>query len=273
MGTEAPGPAAGYVFDNAWEAERRRLAGIEASSDPATTRTLAQLGLCAGWHCAEVAAGGGSIAAWLCEQVGPAGRVVATDLDTRFLAALSAPQLVVQQHDIVRTSLEPAAFDLVHARLLLEHLPDRDTALAHLVAGLRPGGWLVVEDYDWTVYAAYQPEPRDSRASRLQLRLSQALLPCLTAAGQQVDCGRALYLQLRRQGLIQVQAEGHTRFEAGGSPWMRSFRLSLERLRERLIATGGISAAEVEEALQELENPDFVLLAPLLVSAWGRRPA
>jgi SAM-dependent methyltransferase len=39
-------------------------------------------------------------------------------------------------------------FDLVHARLVLVHVPDRAAALATMVAALRPGGWLLVEDAD-----------------------------------------------------------------------------------------------------------------------------
>jgi trans-aconitate methyltransferase len=39
-------------------------------------------------------------------------------------------------------------FDLVHARLVLVHVPDRARALATMVAALRPGGWLLVEDAD-----------------------------------------------------------------------------------------------------------------------------
>ena len=39
-------------------------------------------------------------------------------------------------------------FDLVHARLVLVHLPDRDRALRTMIDVLRPGGWLLVEDAD-----------------------------------------------------------------------------------------------------------------------------
>src|SRR6202012_624857 len=43
---------------------------------------------------------------------------------------------------------EPGTFDLVHARLVLVHVPDRARALATMAAALRPGGWLLVEDAD-----------------------------------------------------------------------------------------------------------------------------
>src|SRR5262249_61796604 len=74
-----------YVFDQAWDAERARLAGLELGLDPGTIRHLETLGVRAGWTCWEIGGGGGSIAAWLCERVGDAGRVLATDLETSFL--------------------------------------------------------------------------------------------------------------------------------------------------------------------------------------------
>ena len=51
-----------YVFDQAWEAERARLAGLESGLDPGTIRHLEALHVGAGWHCWEIGGGGGSIA-------------------------------------------------------------------------------------------------------------------------------------------------------------------------------------------------------------------
>ena len=51
------------------------------------------------------------------------GRVVATDLDTRFLDALHESNLDVLRHDVRTDDLPEETFDLIHARLLLEHLP------------------------------------------------------------------------------------------------------------------------------------------------------
>jgi 2-polyprenyl-3-methyl-5-hydroxy-6-metoxy-1,4-benzoquinol methylase len=117
------------LFDETTRAERERLAAIEAGLDPFSIECLQKLGVGAGWHCLEIGAGGGSIAEWLCRQVGPSGRVVATDLETKFLQAIEAPNLEVRRHDITADPLEPAAFDLVFARKVLEHLADPGSAL------------------------------------------------------------------------------------------------------------------------------------------------
>jgi ubiquinone/menaquinone biosynthesis C-methylase UbiE len=103
------------------------------------------------------------VARWLCEQAGPTGRVVATDLDTGILTSLGIPGLEVRQHDIVQDNLEEGAFDLVHSRLVLEHLPERDVALARMARALAPGGWLVVESFQLTPMS---PPPRPKAEMR-----------------------------------------------------------------------------------------------------------
>jgi 2-polyprenyl-3-methyl-5-hydroxy-6-metoxy-1,4-benzoquinol methylase len=74
-------------------AEDERLTLLEQLYDPVSRRRRALVER--GWRCLEVAAGRGSMAVWLAEQVGPAGQVVATDIDTRYLQGLELPNLEV----------------------------------------------------------------------------------------------------------------------------------------------------------------------------------
>jgi len=131
--------AAGYGLDNAWHSARERLRSLEDWLDPGTIRHLRARGVGAGWRCLEVGAGAGSIAVWLCGQVGPAGEVLATDIDTRFLETLNEPNLRVQRHDVTADELPAGSFDLVYCRLVLAHLPQRQAVLRKLLASLRPG--------------------------------------------------------------------------------------------------------------------------------------
>ena len=47
-----------------------------------------------------------------------------------------------------RDPLPGSTFDLVHARLILVHLPERERALANMAGALKPRGWLVCEEFD-----------------------------------------------------------------------------------------------------------------------------
>src|SRR5438045_4173301 len=88
-----------YIYSQQWEQERARLAGLSAQFDTTTIRHLAATGVTDGWRCLEVGAGAGSVARWLAAAVGPTGRVLATDLDIRFLGDLGPPIEVVR-HDV-----------------------------------------------------------------------------------------------------------------------------------------------------------------------------
>jgi len=63
-----------YVFDQGWQKEHDRLAGIKSLYDSYSTQRLAGLGVRDGWHCPEVGFGAGGVALWLAEHVGSTGR-------------------------------------------------------------------------------------------------------------------------------------------------------------------------------------------------------
>ena len=85
--------------------------------------------------------------------------VTAIDIDTRFIDQLASDSIEVRRVDLREDELPQDEFDLVHARLVLEHLTDRRQILDRLVATLRPGGWIVIEDYDWSCYGFEGEEP------------------------------------------------------------------------------------------------------------------
>ena len=88
-----------------------------------------------------------------------AAHVVAIDVDTRFHGE-AGPNVEVRQLDVTQHPLGDKEFDLVHARALLQHLHQRGQVLDKMIAALKPGGWIVVQDSDWTTYEQQEiPEP------------------------------------------------------------------------------------------------------------------
>jgi SAM-dependent methyltransferase len=253
-----------YVYDQQWQEERRRLAGMEALWDPGTKAVIESLGIGSGWHCLEIGAGGGSIAEWLAERVGPEGGVLATDVSTRYLDALDAPNLEVREHDILGDPLPESAYDLVHARLVVEHLGR--PALERMVPPLRPGGWLVLEDYSFTSFRVY-PE------HDLLDRTTEAVTGFMAKAGFDPEYGRKLVHELQDVGLERVDADARARVYRGGEPGSAFIRLSLESLRPAMVEAGALSEDEIEAALALVGDPANVFISPLMVAGWGRRPA
>jgi SAM-dependent methyltransferase len=264
-----------YIYDQRWAQERDRLASLSATYDPTTVRHLRDAGVTAGWHCWEVGAGTGSIARRLAQTVGPTGRVVASDLDTRFLDGLGDLPVEVVRHDVTGGPIEEGAFDLVHARALVEHLPDRPAVIDGLVRALRPGGVLLLEDVVFgpaaTALAERVTVP-ESVAGALG-RVADAIAAGFRAIGADPEFGLRLPAALRAAGLSDVDAELMFRLVRGGSPAAAFAELSLGQLRERLIGAGLLSADDADEAASILHDPSAHWLSIGLCSAWGRRPA
>jgi SAM-dependent methyltransferase len=258
-----------YSMDPAWAHEKERLDAQASVLDPGTRSRIEALGINEGWSCAEVAGGSGTIAEWLCGRVGDTGSVVATDVDTRFLESLEAPNLQVHKHDIVHQALERDRYDLVHVRLLLMHLgDDRAAALAHMADAVKPGGWLLAEEQDnATAGQVYPPD-------RAQERVSMAL--GRVAAQQTVDqqCGRKLPAMLEDAGMVDVEADGRTRLLKQGTKEMAMATLFFRFQRDRIIETGAVEADEVDALLASYGTPGSRrMMAPLIVAAWGRKPS
>ncbi len=144
-----------YWFDNSLSDEGARLRLLEAIADPRSIRLLAGIPVEKGWRCAELGAGGGSMALWLAGEVGAGGSVVAVDRDVTLLGHLADhPSIEVVESPIEQLDMEPGTFDLVHTRNVLMHLDGADAILGTLVDALRPGGTLLVEEADYFPVAA-----------------------------------------------------------------------------------------------------------------------
>jgi SAM-dependent methyltransferase len=247
--------------------QRQRLAALEAWLDPQTIERLTTLGVGGGWRCLEVGAGCGSIAAWLCQRVGPTGHVLATDLDTRFLDTVDAPNLTVLRHDVATDALLEGDFDLVHARALLEHLTARETALSKMVAALKQGGWLLAEAGD---YSAWTPVTGDPQVAAFFTRASAALLHFLP---MDEFYGRHLARGLKAHGLVDVSTEGRVYMVDGASSLTPVWRAAWTALADKIIAAGVLTADELADFIALHDNPSFAWTSPIIMAAWGRRPA
>lgn len=113
---------------------------------------LERLGLETGWRCVDVGAGSGDVSVAFAELVGRAGRVYAVDSDPRArdeVAAAAAAAGGAQVIAITQAGEDltlPESVDLAYCRFLLMHVLEPRAVLRRMVASLRIGGYLLVQE-------------------------------------------------------------------------------------------------------------------------------
>jgi SAM-dependent methyltransferase len=256
-----------YVLDNAWQHERERLDTMTGAYDDDSLAFCTAAGLASGWRCLEVGPGTGRFAQRLADAVGPTGHVLAVDIDPRLAAPVAGPNLDVRQLDVRTEALPQSEFDLVHARLVVEHLPDRADVIAKLVGALTPGGWLVLEDFDSLTASVCEP-PSDVHA-----KVVKAVYGVMRAAGFDDEFGRRLLGHFLRLGLTDITAAGWVQSVAGDpETGVPQWSLLIEQLRVPLVTSGAVTEADLVAFESLMRDPAMTLLAPTLMRVRGRRP-
>jgi SAM-dependent methyltransferase len=251
-----------YAFPHSAEDESRRLQLLEQRLDPLTKRRIQRLGVGTGARCLEIGGGRGSITRWLSDVVGPAGRVIATDLQLGFLTGIDASNVEVLRHDI-RTGTFPArSFDLIHTRAVLMHISPGVDLLRRIVTWLAPGGWLVLEEPDFGMWIGdadpvWATAPQTTQAAFPSMALSQ---------------GRSLLRQIRQLGLAAVGADAEMDIIRAGTDLAEFYQLSQAALAPPKVQAGVLSMAEATALIDRPGEDDFLACGFVHIGVWGQQP-
>jgi SAM-dependent methyltransferase len=258
-----------YAFDNASKYAHAHHEALAALYDPFTLWRISRLLDLPGARCLDVAAGFGSVATWLASQVGEHGYVLATDLDPRHISQVE--HLAVMEHDITTGSPLGTDYDLVHVRLLLNHLPQRRHILHRLITMLTTGGILLTQDALPTSpeeYVILAPTPEDAA---LIARFQDTHLKVLAKHGNDRIWATQAHLALLEEGLVDVETVTYSATWRGGGPGCQFVAAGLAQLRPELIAAG-MTSADLDHVRNLFDNPGLLLRGHLLHSTSGHQP-
>lgn len=159
-------PQAGDIyFMGRTSAEYERLRQQAKIWEESTRTLFSRVGLTAGMSCLDVGCGPGEVMRLMGEYVGATGRVLGLDVDGKLgrealatLRSAGGSQFEFQEGNVETLEwISDVGFDLIYARLVLVHLRDPMATLKKLWGWLRPGGWLVIQEYAFGGAAAYPP--------------------------------------------------------------------------------------------------------------------
>ena len=274
--TETERPQAPYALGHTPE-EYERLRMQARVWDRATGRLLDEIGLGPGASCLDAGCGPGETMRAMAERVGPAGRVLGLDADPaigamtlRMLHDAGHRQCTFHACDI--TAAEPipgAPFDLVYARLLLFHLPERGDVLARLWDAVAPGGHLLVQDYD---IRGVNTAPELDWIHDV----TRVITGAFGAAGADVTTGARLPQLFAQAGVGTPDGTD----VAGRIEPLATGRILIEGVLRSLLPTalahGVTTEADAAAMLALIDRdvtrfPDRSLVWPLMIGAWKRK--
>ena len=152
---------------------------------------------------------------------------------------------------------------------MLVHLPEREQVLDRMITALKPGGWLLTEEFD---SVSQLPAP-DRYPGEVTLKSAAALRTVMIDRGVNLGFGRTLAGHLRARRMASISAEGRMLMSLGGSLGTDLMKANLEQLRDAILASDSVTPLEFEQDLARLDKEDFMMPSPVMWSVAARRPA
>jgi ubiquinone/menaquinone biosynthesis C-methylase UbiE len=265
----------GYALERT-PREYDRLRAQSQAWEPATRRLIDQIALAPGARCLDAGCGPGETMHLMAERVGPSGQVVGVDIDAalggeavRALHDAGHHQCEFVPLDVSCDEFPGGPYDLVYARLLLYHLPQRSAVLRGLWDAVAPGGHLLVQDYDLRAISVLP-------ALASVDELARVVVAAFTAAGCDVHVGARLPELFVRAGIgspdgtdvagrLEALGDAHTVLTG-------VYQSIVPTAIARGITTQERAAALLVETVRDAARfPDRAMLWPLLVGAWKRK--
>jgi ubiquinone/menaquinone biosynthesis C-methylase UbiE len=242
--------------------------------EPSGRRLLDEIGEGRGARVLDVGCGAIGWLRLLSEWVGRDGEVVGTDIDDamldaagQFMATEGLGNVVLMRDDLFASQLEPSSFDLVHARFQIAPLGRGPDQMSSHLRLLRPGGTVVLEEWDVSSWQLNPPAPALER-------LIELIGEAFVRSGGEIDAGRKLLELLRN-----FDIDGNVRAEIvalpPGHPYLRVPLQFATALEQQLLSL--VAADELEQLRRdgeaELKEPGRWGTTFTLLQCWGQRAA
>ena len=157
----------------------------------------------------------------------------------------------LRESDVLGAQLEAGAYDLAHARFVLEHVHDPLAVVKSMVRAVRPGGRIVLQDDDHDVLRLW-PEPPGLSP------LWQAYMRTYDRLGNDPIVGRRLAALLHEAGARPTRCTWLFFGACAGDPafpaFVENLHFILAAARDAIVGEALLGAAEADEALGQIRR-------------------
>ncbi|WP_256837741.1 class I SAM-dependent methyltransferase [Ornithinimicrobium faecis] len=257
-----------HACDPGTDLGRQQLEHLDLLLDEHSIKSLTATGIRPGLRCLEIGAGSGSMARWMASRVQPEGSVVALDVETSQLEG-GLGNVDVRRYDI-NHGVPGGPYDLIHARLVLMHLPRRRQLVNELVNALTPGGWLVLGEYLGPSLGAVDgPTVADCELFErvVGAAVEQSGKPRGTDFGWALDVDEVM----GQAGLVHLHSERHMATTAGGTTGCLLYQNYVRQATPYLL-DADIEQDEIDRFDRLMGDPRFRAWFFEFTSVRGQRP-
>lgn len=262
-----------YVIDGGEEG-KARLNILGRAMNPYSLRTLMKAGLQPGSKCLDAGCGGGTMTYAMAEVAGITGHVTGIDYDKDIIAlnreealANNIRNISFRQGDINELN-ETNQYDIVFARYLLSHLADPATAFNNMVKALKPGGYIVTEDIQFSGHICYPASPAFEQ-------YIQWYTEVVGKTGGDAERGLYLHTYHQKAGLEDIQLEIAQPAGLDGPAKLMSL-VTLEKIKHALLDNHITTEVEFETVHRQLadftRDSHSLISIPRTFQVWGRKP-
>jgi SAM-dependent methyltransferase len=242
--------------------------------DPTAFALFDRLRIKRGWRVLEVGPGQGSLHLELRRRV--RGPVDAVEPSHAFAEGLRRQcrrdgfgEGLLWERDLIETPLPKGAYHLIFARWVFLFLPHPEAHLRKLVAALKPGGLLAIEDYcRETLRMA--PEPSEWN------HFLRADLTFFASQGGDANIGARLPTLYEQAGLSLVDLTPTIKIGRPGSPtwrWLSTYFLDILPRYAAFPPFDRAQAASLgRKWLAAARRKTSIIIAPTLLDVVGRKP-
>ena len=217
----------------------------------------------------DLGCGPGFCSTELAYLVGSTGKVIAVDRSENYikylneLSAFHGLKIDARVSRFEDLNLPENSLDGVYTRWALGWVDKPQPVLDHLLQALKPGGKFVFQEYyDWSVHAIYPSKPAITHAINTSLRSFKEL-------ESELDIGKDLPQMLEDMEMKIVSTRLMPKLGRPDNTVWQWPRTYYETYFPKLVETGYLTQAELEQAFKELEEieamPGASICGPLMV--------
>ena len=265
----------GYVLSRTSE-EYRRLVKQARFWAEATERSLVKAGLGPGMRALDVGCGPGEVMRTMARLVGPGGAVTGIDIDAKIgaeaMTVLSAEDPSIyrfEPFDLHNGAKAPGApYDLIFSRLVIFHMPDQPAMLRRLWDWVKPGGALLIMDYDLMPTRSEPPVPAMQQATTL---IRQAF----RAGGRDIEIGFRMPAHFVSAGLGAPDGCEVASFildATSAAMMLKMLLVSLRPIIDRFALADEETLAKIDAELSALQPGQAFSRWPDMTATWKRKP-